>query len=287
MKYLQLFFSPDDEGGQGEGATDMAPEAPAVDSGQGSEPQPNGSPADSGQGSQNPEEQPQPFFVHRDSKGKEVPFHSQEELRKWLEKDGPMLRSDYTRKTQGLSQKEKEIQEKQQQIEQKSKEYQQFDTFLRNNPRVYQELKKRMSQPMSPNDAAQIAKQYAEESVGDVKQQLDELNSWRKEQEQQRQRQEIMSRMKSKYEDFDESAIDSLMEEINPDDPESLYELLYHAKRGRDTPAQIERRMAESQRKKQQASVMPGSGVRGQQKGSKAYSSLDAALKAAKEDLGS
>jgi chromosome segregation ATPase len=261
------------------------PEAP-VDDGQGVQAPEPGTPADGGQGATAPEASPEPFFTHRDSKGKEVHFSNADELRKWLEKDGPMLRSDYTRKTQGLSQKEKEIQQRQQEIEQKQKQYEQFDTFLKNNPRVFQELKQRMSQPASPSDAAEIAKQYAQESVGEVQKQLEELNNWRQQQEQERQRAEIMSRMKSKYEDFDEDAINGLMEEVDPDNPESLYELLYHAKRGRETPAQIERRLAEAQQKKKQASVLPGSGTRASGQGAKTYDSLEAAARAAKEALG-
>jgi hypothetical protein len=174
-----------------------------------------------------------------------------------------MLRSDYSRKTQSLKKQQEDFERQRKEFEAKSAqlaEFEKYDQFVRNNPHVYQQLKQMMQRPMGGQHVGQVAQDYAKQAVDPVMKELEELKAWREQQEQEAQEREIAERLKAKYEDFDEDAISELISTIDPDNLESLYETLYFASRGRQRPAEMERRIAEAQKRKQQSGVLPASG---------------------------
>lgn len=221
------------------------------------------------------------FFEAEDEKGNPVKFKSREEMAEAWRKSG-MLHSDYTRKTQTLAQQRKELEEwkKQQEteIEQRRAEMKKFDEFLQKRPDVYQDLKKRMSSP-DHNTAYYQAQQYTDQISGELKKELEELKGWKKQREMEEARSRIFEEMKSNHKDFDENKVSELISKMDFADPKAMIEILYYASKGRETPAQIEQRLADSQRQKQAGRMLPGSGS---PSGSKStYKSFDEAEVAA------
>lgn len=286
---FRIFFAPDDGQGEGGVATDSGSEGAspfdsaamdAVSNGGGGG-EPDGTPLNGPA-----QTAPQPFFELEDEKGKKRQFHSQDELRDFLKK-GTMMRSDYTRKTQSLSEERKQFDQERNrmmnEIMEQRERYNKYNKFLKENPHVFNEIKKRMQNGTTGDVAVEKARAYVDETKSELQKELEDLKSWRKQREFQEQRDRIYERMKQRYPDFSRDSVQSLMEEVDPQNPESLIELMYHAHRGKRMTPDQQARMAQSQQRKQQGRMMPGGGAPAQSQSQ--ASSLDEAYNQAMRDI--
>lgn len=202
------------------------------------------------------------FFEATDEKGNPVKFKSKEELAEAWKKSG-MLRSDYTRKTQSLAEERRKLEqwkaEQEKILEQRRQEMKKFDDFLKNRPDVYQKLKQAMQNPNHETAYLQ-AQEYTNQVSEEIRKELEDLKAWKAQREQEEQRTKIFQDMKSRYPDFDESKVQEMLAGIDPSNQTSLAEILYYASKGKESPAQIEQRIAQGQAQKQAGRLMPGSG---------------------------
>lgn len=239
--------------------------------------QPSEAPAD-GQVSETPEEQ-EPFFTLGEGDKQQV-FNTRDELEQAL-KTKYVPRDVFTKKTQSLAEerkklkaeqeaKQKELEERKKRLEQ---EYGKFDSFIKNRPDVYKELKKRVSAPPDPSVAFEKSKEYVDSVKEELRGELEEFKQWKQQQEAERQKSEVYNRLAERYEDFDKEQIEDLVKDLSSEnDIEKLYETLYFAQKGRSAPKEVEKQVAENQRRKRSAGTMPPGGA---SKGKETYGSLD------------
>lgn len=263
----RIFLAPTDAGGQDQ----PTPSAPAEVESQ------------AGQAPENTEPvQSKPFFEIEDEKGKKYSFKTPEELSAAWKQSG-MLRSDYDRKRQAEAAErrkwEAERDAKMKEFEELDRRYQSFNRFLKERPDVYRMLEQAMSRPISPDGIVQRAQSYADEKASEIQKKLEELEAWKRQQELAAEKARVFEGMKKRFEDFDEKAIEEQLASLGEPSLEGLVELLYYSGRGRMSPAEIERKLAERQAIKQQGRMMPGSGSAPAEK---TASSLDEAAEIAK-----
>lgn len=241
------------------------------DAGQGGDEPPVETPED-GQGT------PETFWTSPEGTN----FASPDELAQaW--KDGVLMRSDYTQKTQAHAKERKEFERQREDFqreydrfreEQKRKEdeFKQFDRLVRERPDVYNEMKKRLQSPLDGNATAQLVEQMLEEKLGP---ELKELRQFKEQQETEKELEKVYGELGEKYPDFDKGIVDPVLNELSEGGFASLAELIYHANRGRSmSPAEVERRVAENLEKKKNAGL--ASGKSGASTGSsKAYASIE------------
>jgi len=131
-----------------------------------------------------------------------------------------------------------------------------MDEFLRENPGVAERIAKEMQG--SSRQSPELDK-LLEERIKPIQEKLSEYEKAEQQRQAEARRQQAISRLREQYGDVDDS---QLLAELNrlqevPDDQGeyALYELLYHALRGKTTPAQIEKKFAEKQGQRRPPSV--------------------------------
>ena len=238
-----------------------APELPQVETTQ----------ADLGQGGASPvmDKAQEHFFEHQFDGDKEpTRWKSKEELAKYL-REGTLRHRDYTKKTQSHSEERKAFEKQRMSYDEQMKDfmglrtrYDGIDQFLRQRPDVYQRIVQEMRGTRPP--------QQTNESESKVMKELEALKQQIEQKERERTneqyRNQVFEKMGSKYQDFNKDEIMELMSEVEgfqslpPENAmESFAELLYHARKGRQNPAQIEDRIVNNlQRKAQSTTPMPG-----------------------------
>lgn len=202
--------------------------------------------------------EPEPFFSVKDG-DKDVVFKTKDELQKaW--KESHFRRSDYTKKTQELSQLRKQFEQRQKELEDKAKEFEKYDKFVQQRPDLYKRLQQELSRPPSGEVAYERSTKYVDEQVESLKKELEEFKGWKETQEREREKQEVYSKLREQYEDFDPDSIESFMQEVQEGGMPGVYEAFYHAMKGRENPIKTEQKIAENFKKKQKAST-PGGGM--------------------------
>lgn len=222
----------------------------------------------------------EPFFSVKDGE-KEVVFKTKDELQKaW--RDSYMRRSDYTRKTQEAAALRKQLEQRQKEIEEKAKEFEKYDKFVQTRPDLYRRLQQELSRPPGGDVAYERSTKYVDEKTAELERKLKEFEDWKEAQEREREKQEVVSKLREQYEDFDPESIEAYMADIQEGGLSSVYEAFYHALKGKENPIKTEQRIAESFKKKQKAAV-PGGGKAPPQ--SSAARSLDEARNLAYSEL--
>lgn len=203
---------------------------------------------------------------YKGSDGKDVSFATRDDFEKEM-RDSHFRMQDYTKKTQTLAEfrkqveKEKsEFQKQREDLERKAREYTDFDWLIKNRPDVYKQLQSLSQKPASPDVFYEQSKSYADEQSQAVKKELEELRSQMEEDRLQRQRGELVGRLRGEYQDFpDDNTLNSMLEELGSGDLEKLLRFAYDAHRGRN-PQAVEKRLAEAQKDKRGLKLMPSSG---------------------------
>lgn len=208
-----------------------------------------------------------PFYSYKGPDGKEEAFSSKEELDKAF-KDSYFRTQDYTKKTQTLAEFRKQVEKEREgfakqreDLERKAREYTDFDWLVKSRPDVYKQLQKLGSQPANPEVFYEQSKSYADEQSQAVKKELEELRQQMEEDRLQRQRVEIMNRMRTQYPDYpDDESVNATLEKLGSGNLEDVLEFIYHAHKGRSNPLEAEKRMAGAQKNKEGVKLMPSSG---------------------------
>ena len=194
-------------------------------------------------------------------------FATKDELDKaWKER---VPKSVFTQKTQRLARDQAEFQRQQQEWERQRKEqeakykrsaeYEQFDKFINQRPDAYRRWKQEIENGATPNDLrSQIKQEIAQEYGSDLK----ELKTWRQQQEAEAQRKAVYAQMKTKHKDFDEEAMNKMLDDLADGDLSAFTEALYFSGKGRKAPGEIAAEIAGNM-EEQQAAGLPGGAPRG------------------------
>ena len=223
-----------------------------------------------------------PFFSYKNQDGNEISFKSKEELEKEMRRSF-MQDGDYRRKTQTLSEYKKQVEKEREEmkkaredLERKSREFTDYDWMIKNRPDVYKQLQRLVNSPPSPDVAFERAQSYADEQTSTLKKELDEVRQQLEEDRLQRQRLELMGRLRTEYPDYpDDDSVNSTLEELGSGDLEKVLRFIYFANKGKSNPMEVEKRFAEAQKKKEGVKLMPSSGSAPD--GKKTHRSLDEA----------
>jgi len=222
-----------------------------------------------------------------DEKGKKLSFKSKDDFLR-EHKNFMMLQSDYTRKRQADEEARKKWESERdmtmKEIMQQKQRYDEYNKFLKENPHIYKKLEELKRQGTTPDVAVMKAQSYVDEKYQELQNKLSEFEKREQEREKAEQRKRIFESLKGKYQDFDADRIEKEFSFIDPSNPEHIYETLYYAMKGKMNPAQLERKLAESQQQKQQARLLSGGGS-STSSPNKSFKSLDDALAAAMSEV--
>lgn len=228
-------------------------------------------PANLGQGSTPPamQDKADHFFEHQFDGDKEpTRWKTKEELAKYL-REGTLRHRDYTKKTQSHSEERKAFEKQKSDYDSQMRDfmglktrYDQIDQFLRQRPDVQERIVREMRGTSPPAKTDETESKVMKE-VQAIKAELERRD---REKQNEEYRSKVFEKMGSKYQDFNKDEIMELMQEVEgfqslpPENAmESFAELLYHAKKGRQNPAQIEERIVNNLQKKAQSTTpMPG-----------------------------
>jgi SMC interacting uncharacterized protein involved in chromosome segregation len=223
------------------------------------------------------------FYSYEFPDGKEkIEAKSKEDLDRYL-KDHYLRQKDYTVKTQTLAQFRKQVEQEREEmkkqredLERKAREYTDYDWLVKNRPDVYKQLQRMATQVPSPDVAVERAQQYADEKYGELQKKLEDFDQWRQEQELQRQRTELLTRLRGEIPDYpDDDVVNETLEELGSGDLEKVLRFIYHANKGKQNPMEAEKRIAEAQQKKKGVKLMPSQGSAVEPK--KSFKNLDEA----------
>lgn len=238
---------------------------------------------EAGQPEMTPQEQAE-AFLETEIGGKKISLKDRDEALEYI-RNGTLMQSDYTRKTQALAEERKKFEAERDQLMEQIKaekaKYDQYRTFLNQNPHIYEQLEKLKNQPLGPQHQAQLAQKQVEERLSPVQKELEELRQWKQQQESERQREQLMSELEKELDGFDRKEVERIMQEFSPKDPRSVLTLLHYAAKGRTPPSQPNNEVLQAKRlqEKQAARTVPSPGSVRSEAG--AFSSLEEAEAAA------
>jgi len=238
----------------------------------------NGSP-DTGQAAATPVDAGQVenkvFHSYTDDSGKKYDFKNQNEVNAFI-KNGSMMRSDYSRKTQELARLRKAIEEQ-------SKPYKDWDSFIRSRPDVYSYLKRAKERTITPDGKYQVLEQEVNALKDNLKRRDQRAEQEKRNQALMTEKDRIFKAMAEKYPDFNGDSVMEAYNTLSGGDMQHLIETLYYANKGKLTPEEIEHRIAENASRKKAARLMPSTGSSSVTGGQKSYKSFDEAREAALE----
>ena len=212
------------------------------------------------QGAPAPEGQAEPYFSYDYPDGEKVSYATKEELAAGY-KDSYFRTKDYTRKSQENARYRKQYEDRMKELDDREKshkererEWEQRDKFIKSRPDVYKQIGQLMQRPASPEE-------FVNEKYSALEKEIEDMKSWRKEQELNRETDALFSQMQGKYEDFDPDMVREQINLLSESGLDSLVETIYYANKGRVSPAQMQQKVAENLAKKKKAAVMPGKGA--------------------------
>ena len=194
--------------------------------------------------------QAEPFF----SVGDQV-FNTREELEKaW--KDSHFRQEDYTRKSQANAQlrkhyenKLKEFESREKEFQDKVKQYEQYDNFLKNRPDVYNQLQSLLNRPPNAEVAYQRAESLVNDKTSELEKKLQEFEEWKRQQEVEREKQDVFTRLSQELPDFDANVIEERLAGLQDANFEALARLIYHGIKG-ENPLKVEQEITDKLKKK-------------------------------------
>lgn len=212
-------------------------------------------------------------FLEVDLDGEKLTFSDKDQALKHL-REGTLRHSDYTRKTQEVAEQRKQVEAKEKEIEsqlshflQMKGQYDKIDNFMKQRPDVRDYILSQMRNP-DPRRQMDSVKEYADEKTKTLEEEIKSLREKYEADEQaktyERQREEVFSELSSKYEDFDKKGITNMLAEIESyqslppkEAMRNFAEILYYARKGKESPVQREERQARAVSRPMQSSVKP------------------------------
>jgi hypothetical protein len=235
-----------------------------------------------------------PFYSYESDDGTKTDFNDAKELGDFI-RQGSLRHADYTRKTQSLAEERKAYEANKAKFDaeythflESKQQNDKIEKYLQSlPPEVFERLKQGIKgQPRKPArdpEVEKFMKQY-------------EADKQEREAERQRQldneeRERAFNNLSKVHEDFDRDSVMEMvksLEEVPEEDRmRTFMEMLYYSQKGRMTPAEIERKMADNLAKKAKTPVPMGHTAKTPDKGRTSYADLNEARKAAMEELDS
>jgi len=193
-------------------------------------------------------------------------FKTREELESaW--KDSHFRQEDYTRKSQANAQlrkhfenKMKELEKREKDFQEKGKQYETYDTFLKNRPDVYNQLQQLLNRPPNAEVAYQRAESLVNDKTGELEKRLGEFEDWKRQQEVEREKQDVFSKLSQELPDFDPNGIEERLSGLQDANFEALARLIYHAGKGEQSPLKVEQEITNKLKQKGGVKTPPPQG---------------------------
>jgi hypothetical protein len=206
-----------------------------------------------------------PFDWEED--GKKFTFSRRAELADFLKNRTGQAKSELQRareRAQHFEKRSGELQTKEQSLNEAYSKISKMDKFLKENPKIAQ----RIAQEMQGSKGNPELDQLLEERLKPFNEKLSKYEKAEQERNAEQRREKTFKQLEGEVEGFDRSQV---LAEINrlqelPEDrgEAALYELVHYALQGKRTPADVERKFAESASKRRPPSVTSTTG-RGKQ----------------------
>jgi hypothetical protein len=236
--------------------------------------------------------EPSYFHSYEDEEGKKTDFKDANEVNDFIRRSG-MMRADYSRKTQTLAGERRTYEADKARTD---AEYTTFLTSKQENDKIeklLQSLPPEVFERLKLGIKGQPKKQARDPEVDQM---LKDYANDKKERETEKQqsadntaREKAFESLGKSYDDFDKESVMEMvkgLEEVPPEDQmRTFMEMLYHSQKGKMTPAEIERKMAENLERKSKTPVPMGHTAKVPNTGEKKYSNLKEAREAAMEEL--
>lgn len=203
-------------------------------------------------------------FVKPD--GSKESYATREDLEKAY-KESFLRQSDYTRKTQSLSQMQKAVKDReakmekmQEELERKSREFQDYDRLVSNRPDLYKYLQTQLNRPASPDVAYERAQKYSDEKYEALQKDLEEIKNQMLEQQLSKQRDGLYEQFSKEYPDFDKAKADEILDQLGSGDLATIVRVAHHAARGMASPAKVEEKLLKAAKEKEAGRLIPSGG---------------------------
>lgn len=208
-------------------------------------------------------EQSEAFFEFEHPQTKEkLTFRNKGELADHL-RHSSMRHEDYEKlsktaqeRAKHFEERVKSLQTKEESLNEAYSKISKMDKFLKENPQIAEEISTRMKS--KPNQSPDLDR-LLEERMKPIQEKISEYEKIEQQREADRRRQTAVSRLKERYPDADDKKITGYLQQLQQipqqDSEYALYELLYHALRGKETPAQVEQKFAQQAAKRRPPSV--------------------------------
>jgi hypothetical protein len=234
----------------------------------------------------------EPFYSYQDETGQKTDFTTPDELNRYM-RDGYLRHSDYTRKTQEISEQRKAFEQERNDFNQQMKEFRErearvkkADEFLRGMPQdTYQQL----VSGIKSGGRSQANNEEMEALRSQISEQQEQLQSYMQAQEDARRRNEAYEIMSKEYPDFDREMADGLINSLREAGPgnemKTFLEFAYYANKGKTLPSQ---QHAQKVAEKKSGAKIPISGAKksGAPQQQAVYSSEEEAYEALMNDIG-
>lgn len=231
----------------------------------------------------------EPYFQFSQPDGNVESFATKDDLeRAW--KDSYLRHSDYTRKTQSLSEERKKFdkdfedyKDEQRAFRKTKEQYDEWDKLIKTRPDIYKQLSNMSKTAPNASTMYERATGYADEKTSAVEKRLESLEEQLMQANSKKEIDSIFSKMEGQFKDFDRDKIREYLEHLSTGETEPLVEMAYWATKGRTDPLAMEQKIAENFQKKKSSGLMPSGGVPSKGTG---YNSLEEGKEAALKDAG-
>lgn len=236
--------------------------------------------------------EPSYFHSYEDDEGNKTDFKDANELNDFIRRGG-MMRADYSRKTQTLAADRKTYESDKVRTD---AEYTTFLTSKQENDKVNDMLKslppevfERLKQGIKGQPRPQVRDPEVDKMLKDFKNSQEERETERQQNSDNEAREKAFESLSKSYDDFDkESVLDLVkrLEEVPQEDQmRTFMEILYQADKGKATPAEIEKKLAQGLEIKSKLTTPMGSTKGAPGKGTSAFLTLNEARDAAMNEL--
>ncbi len=265
---------PSDNAGGGSAGQELEPDLPA-------DPGDTGEPA-----------APSYFHSYEDTEGNKTDFKDANELNDFI-RQGNMRHSDYTRKTQGVAKDRESLQAERAKYD---AEYTTFLTSKQENDKIETYLKSlppevftRLKQGIQGQPKKQARDPEVDQMLKEFKESQKQQESDKAAAAEEAARTKAFADLGKVHSDFDSESVMKIVNDLQKapqeDQIRAFMEMFYYADKGRSTPAEMERQMAENLERKANTTTPMEHGIKPPNTGVKTYSSIKEAKKAALEEL--
>ena len=207
------------------------------------------------------------FHEYGDGESK-LRFKTPDELNSHLAKT-INFESDYTRKSQA---REKDYKDRMAQIEKDRQEftssrenwektekakYDRYNEALQRRPAIQAQLERMVNTPVSPDEAFQRSRGYADTKYSELEKRLNEMDEKVKQEQLEKQTEGIYAELEQQYPDFNRDKVREALANLDGNDPKALLDMMWRATRD---PAQMREQVEANIAKKAGAGMLHSGG---------------------------